>query len=161
MKKDDPQPKTQTSGIRQPPRPPSRSAVGLAPEGGDPNKKYRVTITNVAHGEGRFIRQSGGRGQYGHVMIKIEPNRRDKGVEIVSQVSDGAIPRKYIKPATEGVRMALKAGVLSNRHQIVDIVVRIVDGSFDETISSDLAFKMAGIFALKDAMKKTGFILIK
>ena len=160
MKKEDPQPKTQASGIRQPPRPPNRSAVGLAPEGGDPNKKYRATITNVAHGEGRFIRQAGGRRQYGHVMVKIEPNGRDKGVEIVSQVSDGAIPQKYIKPVTEGVRDALEAGAWVG-HPIVDIVVRIVDGSFDETISSDLAFKMAGIFAIVEAMKKADTILIK
>jgi elongation factor G len=159
MKKDDPQPKTQPSGNRPPPRPPRRTAVGLAPGGDDSDKKYRTTITNVANGEGRFIRQSGGRGVYGHVIVKIEPNERDKGVEIVSQVSGGAIPKKYIKPVTDGIREALDGMFLG--HPIVDIVVRIVDGSFDETISSDSAFKVAGVFAIKDAMKKADTIMIK
>jgi elongation factor G len=164
MKEDDQQPKPQPSGNRPPPRPPSRTAVGLGPDGKDSDgdgsdKKGHSTITRVATGEGRFIRQSGGRGQYGHVIVKIEPNLRGKGIEIISDVSDSAIPAKYIKPVTDAVREALGAnGVLGN--PVVDIIVRVVDGSFDETDSSDLAFKMAGIFAIKDAVKKADPIMI-
>jgi elongation factor G len=160
VKNDDPQPKTQPSGGKPPPRPPSRTAVGLGPEGDDSDKKHRTTITTIAYGEGKFIRQSGGRGQYGHVKVKIEPNGRGKGVEVISDVSSGVIPTKYIKPVTEGVREALDAGVVDGT-PIVDIVVHIVDGSFDESDSSEIAFKMAAIFALKDAMKKANPIMIE
>jgi translation elongation factor EF-G len=105
MKNDDPQPKTQPSGNRPPPRPPSRTAVGLGPEGDDSDKKHRTTITTIAYGEGKFIRQS--------------------GVEVISDVSSDAIPTKYIKPVTEGVREGLDAGVVDGT-PIVDIVVHIV-----------------------------------
>ena len=163
MKNDDPEPKTQPSGNKQPPRPPRRTAVGLGPDGDDSGKKRRASITKFAYGEGKFIRQSGGRGQYGHVKVKIEPG---KDVEIISDVSSDAIPAKYIKPVTDAIREALDSGVLIDNpafegHPIVDIVVRVVDGSFDETDSSDLAFKMAGIFAIKDAVKKADPIIIE
>jgi elongation factor G len=169
MKNDDPHPKTQPSGNKPPPRPPRRIAVGLGPDGDDSDKKRRATITKVAYGEGKFIRQSGGRGQHGHVKIKIEPNKRDKGVEVIIDVSSDAIPIKYIKSVTDGVREALYAicgGMLIanpafERHPMVDIIVHVVDGSFDETDSSDIAFKMAAIFASKDAMKKADPIIIE
>jgi elongation factor G len=162
MKNDDPQPKTQPSGNKPPPRPPRNTAVGLGPSD-DSDKKRRATITKIAYGEGKFIRQSGGRGQYGHVRVKIEPG---KGVEIISDVSNDAIPAKYIKPVTDAIREALDSGDLIDNpafegHPIVDIVVRVVDGSFDETDSSDLTFKMAGIFAIKDAVKKADPIIIE
>jgi elongation factor G len=162
MKNDDPQPKTQPSGNKPPPRPPRDTAVGLGPSD-DSDKKRRATITKVVFGEGKFIRQSGGRGQYGHVKVKIEPG---KGVEIISDVSSDAIPTKYIKAVTDAIREALDSGELINNpafegHPIVDIIVRVVDGSFDETDSSDLAFKMAGIFAIKDAVKKADPIIIE
>jgi elongation factor G len=128
----------------------------------------KATITKHANGEGRFIRQSAGRGQHGHVIVKIEPNERGKGVEITSEVSSGTIPAKFIKPVTDGVREALDGGVAignptvdGNLHPIVDIVVRIVGGSFDETASSELAFRLAGIFAIKDAMKKADAIILE
>jgi elongation factor G len=167
MKDDDLQPKTQPSGSRPPPRPPRSTAIGLGPDGDDSDKKRRgddsdkkrrMTISKVVFGEGKFIRQSGGTGQYGHVKVKIEPG---KGVEIVSDVSSDAIPARYIKPVTDAIREALDFGVVYENCPIVDIVVRIVDGSFDETDSSDLAFKMAGIFSIKDAMKKADPIIIE
>ena len=169
MKEDDLQPKTEPSGNRPPPRPPHRTAVGLSPDGDDSgkksDKKYRTTITKVASGEGRFIRQAGGRGHYGHVIVKVEPNGRGKGVEIISEVSSSAIPAKYINSVTDGVRAALGGIVIGNPavddHPIVDIVVRVIDGSFNETDSSDLSFSIAGIFAMRDAMKKADPIMIE
>jgi elongation factor G len=163
MKNDNPQPKTQPSGSKPPPRPPRRTAVGLGPDGDDSDKKRRATITKVAYGEGKFIRQSGGRGQYGHVKVKIEPG---KGIEVISDVSSNAIPAKYIKPVTDAIREVLNFGIVIDNpavddHMIVDIVVRVVDGSFDKTDSSDLAFKMAAIFAIRDAMKKADPISIE
>jgi elongation factor G len=166
MKKDDPQLKPQPSGDRPPPRPPRRAAVELDPEGDDSDKKQPATITKAAKGEGRFIRQSGGRGHYGHVIIEIEPNGRGKGVEIISNVLNSAIPARYIEAVTDGIRYALDVGAffgnpLVDRHPIVDIVVRIVDGSFHEIDSSDMTFKMAGIFAIKDALINADPIIIE
>jgi hypothetical protein len=152
MGKDNQQPKPKPAGNRAPPAPPRRGAVGLGPDGDDSDKK-RVTITKAANGEGKFIRQSGGVASHGHVIIRIEPNGRGKGIAISSDVPDGVIPEKYIKPATEGIREALDCGVLDGR-PMVDIIVRIVGGSSDEIASNDLAFKMAGIFSIKDAITK-------
>ncbi len=156
MEKDDQQPKTEPAGNKPPPRPPRGTAVGLSPEGGDPNKR-RATITKAATGEGKFIRQSGGRGRYGHVIVRIEPNGKGKGIEITTEDA-GAIPAQYIKPAIKGVFEALEGGIAIGQPsadvRIVDVVVRIVDGSFHETDSSDLPFIMAAFFAIKDAVKK-------
>jgi elongation factor G len=127
---------------------------------GAPQIAYRETITKHADGEGKFIRQSGGRGQYGHACVTIEPNERGKGVEIESKIVGGAIPKEYIKPTIEGIEEAIKGGVLAG-YPMVDIKVAIVDGTFHEVDSSELAFKMAGIFALKDAVKKASPILLE
>jgi len=127
---------------------------------GAPQIAYRETITKAAEGEGKFIRQSGGRGQYGHACVTIAPNERGKGVEIENAIVGGTIPKEYISPVIDGVNEAIAGGVLAN-YPMVDIKVAIVDGSFHEVDSSELAFKMAGIFALKDAVKKANPILLE
>ena len=127
---------------------------------GKPQIAYRETVTKFADGEGKFIRQSGGKGQYGHVLVKLEPNQKGKGVEVVNEIVGGSIPKEFIKPATEGILEGANNGVVAG-YPVVDIIVRIVDGTFHEVDSSELAFKMAGIFALKDAMKKANPILLE
>jgi len=127
---------------------------------GAPQIAYRETVTKPAEGEGKFIRQSGGRGQYGHACVTIEPNERGKGVEIENKIVGGAIPKEYINPTIDGIEEAIKGGVLAG-YPMVDIKVAITDGTFHEVDSSELAFKMAGIFALKDAVKKANPILLE
>ncbi len=127
---------------------------------GAPQIAYRETVTRFAEGEGKFIRQSGGRGQYGHACVTIEPNERGKGVEIESKIVGGTIPKEYINPTIDGIEEAIKGGVLAG-YPVVDVKVFITDGSFHEVDSSELAFKMAGIFAVKDAAKKANAILLE
>jgi len=127
---------------------------------GAPQIAYRETVTKAAEGEGKFIRQSGGRGQYGHACVTLEPNGRGKGVEIENKIVGGAIPKEYISPVIDGIEEAIKGGVLAG-YPVVDVKVAIVDGTFHEVDSSELAFKMAGIFALKDAAKKAHAILLE
>jgi elongation factor G len=160
MEKDDPKPETKPAGNRPPPRPPYGTAVGLGPDGDDSDKKGRVTITKAADGEGKFIRESGGLGQYGHVIVKIAPNARGKGILISSDVTSDTIPEKYIKPITDMIREGLDEGIYDGR-PMVDILVRIVGGSWDKRDSNEMAFKMAGIFALKDAVKRAEPITVE
>ncbi|HKS36030.1 MAG TPA: EF-Tu/IF-2/RF-3 family GTPase, partial [Verrucomicrobiae bacterium] len=127
---------------------------------GAPQIAYRETITKPAEGEGKFIRQSGGRGQYGHAIIDIEPNEKGKGVEIENKIVGGAIPREYIPAVIDGIEEAIKGGVLAG-YQMIDVKAAIVDGTFHEVDSNELAFKMAGIFAFKDAAKKASMILLE
>jgi elongation factor G len=127
---------------------------------GAPQIAYRETVTKAAEGEGKFIRQSGGRGQYGHAMVTLAPNERGKGVEIENKIVGGAIPKEYIPAVIDGVEEAIKGGVLAG-YPVVDVKVEVVDGTFHEVDSSELAFKMAGIFALKDAAKKANPILLE
>lgn len=127
---------------------------------GRPQIAYRETITAAAEGEGKFIRQSGGRGQYGHVVIKLEPRERGKGPEVINEIVGGVIPKEYIKPSQEGILEGANNGVVAG-YPVVDFTVRIVDGSFHEVDSSEMAFKMAGIFAFKDAMKQAKPILLE
>jgi elongation factor G len=127
---------------------------------GAPQIAYRETVTKAAEGEGKFIRQSGGKGQYGHACVTLEPNGRGKGVEIENKIVGGTIPKEYIAPVIDGIEEAIKGGVLAG-YPVVDVKVAIVDGSFHEVDSSELAFKMAGIFALKEAAKKAGAILLE
>lgn len=127
---------------------------------GAPQIAYRETITKASKGEGKFIRQSGGRGQYGHAIISIEPNTRGAGVEIVSKVVGGTIPKEYIAPTMAGIKEAIDTGVLAG-YPMVDIKVSILEGSYHEVDSSELAFKMAGIFALKDAAKNANPIVLE
>jgi elongation factor G len=127
---------------------------------GKPQIAYRETVTKHADGEGKFIRQSGGKGQYGHVCVKIEPNVKGKGVEVINEIVGGVIPKEFIKPATEGILEGTNNGVVAG-YPVVDVIVRIVDGSYHEVDSSELAFKMAGIFGFKEAMKQAHPILLE
>ena len=127
---------------------------------GAPQIAYRETITGKAEGEGKFIRQSGGRGQYGHAVLTIEANERGKGVEINNKIVGGTIPKEYIPAVIDGVEEAVKSGVYAG-YQVIDIKVDIIDGSFHEVDSNELAFKMAGIFALKEAFRKASPILLE
>jgi elongation factor G len=127
---------------------------------GAPQIAYRETVTRASEGVGKFIRQSGGRGQYGHAVITLEPNERGKGVEIESKIVGGVIPKEYIPAVIDGVEEAVAGGVLAG-YPMVDVKVAIIDGTFHEVDSSELAFKMAGIFALKDAAKKAAPILLE
>jgi elongation factor G len=127
---------------------------------GAPQIAYRETITKNAEGEGKFIRQSGGKGQYGHACIKVYPNEKGKGVEVVDEIVGGSIPKEYIPAVIDGIEEAIKGGVYAG-YQVIDIKVEVVDGSFHEVDSNELAFRMAGIFALKDAFKKAAPILLE
>jgi len=127
---------------------------------GAPQIAYRETITKAADGEGKFIRQSGGRGQYGHACVQIQPNEKGKGVEVENKIVGGAIPKEYIPAVIDGIEEAIKGGVYAG-YQVIDIKVQVTDGTFHEVDSNELAFKMAGIFALKDAFKKANPILLE
>ena len=127
---------------------------------GAPQIAYRETITKAAEGEGKFIRQSGGRGQYGHACVNVMPNEKGKGVEIVNKIVGGAIPKEYVPAVIDGIEEAIRGGVYAG-YQVIDIKVEITDGSFHEVDSNELAFKMAGIFALKEAFKKADPILLE
>ena len=127
---------------------------------GKPQIAYRETVTKASEAEGKFIRQSGGKGQYGHVCVKLEPNEKGKGIEIIDEIVGGAIPKEFIKPSIAGIEEGCNNGTVAG-HPVVDVIVRIVDGSFHDVDSSELAFKMAGIFAFKEAMKKANPILLE
>jgi len=127
---------------------------------GAPQIAYRETITKAAEGEGKFIRQSGGRGQYGHACITIEPNEKGKGVEIENKIVGGAIPKEYVPAVINGIEEACRTGVYAG-YQVIDVKVAVTDGSFHEVDSNELAFKMAGIFAIKEAFKAAGPIILE
>jgi Elongation factor G, domain IV len=118
------------------------------------------TVTAFAEGEGRFVLPSEGKGgQYGHVVVKIEPNGRHKGIEVAEDSVVG-IPKEFIQSARDGVREGLANGVIGG-YPVVDVLVRIVGGSSHPTDSSELAFKMAGVFAIKEALKKAKPVLLR
>lgn len=127
---------------------------------GRPQIAYRETITKSAEGEGKFIRQTGGRGQYGHAIIILDPLEKGEGNLVVSEVVGGTIPKEYIKPTQEGIHEGANNGVVAG-YPVIDFKARIMEGSFHEVDSSEMAFKMAGIFAFKEAMKKAGPILLE
>lgn len=129
-------------------------------DAGRPQIAYRETILKPATAEGKFVRQSGGRGQYGHVVIEIEPGEKGSGPEIINKIVGGAIPKEYIKPTEEGLLEGARNGVVAG-YPVIDYKIRIIDGSFHEVDSSEMAFKMAGIFAFKEAMKKASPILLE
>ena len=129
-------------------------------QSGKPQIAYRETITTPAEGEGKFIRQSGGRGQYGHAVIRLEPQDTGEGSEVLNEIVGGVIPREFIKPTEDGIREASNNGTVAG-YPVVDWKARIVDGSFHDVDSSEMAFKMAGIFAFKEAMKNAGPILLE
>jgi elongation factor G len=127
---------------------------------GKPQIAYKETILVPADGEGKLVKQSGGRGQYGHVIIKIAPNPRGKGITIENKVVGGNIPKDYIPACIKGLKEATLNGVIGG-YPVIDIHVDIVDGSYHDVDSNELAFKMAAIFSLKDALKKAKPILLE
>jgi elongation factor G len=127
---------------------------------GKPQVAYRETVTKPAEGEGKFIRQSGGRGQYGHACITLAPGAPGSGVVVEDEVVGGAIPREFIGAVEDGILEAAQTGVLGG-YPMVDLKVQIVDGTFHEVDSSEIAFKMAGSFAFKDACKKAHPIMLE
>lgn len=127
---------------------------------GKPQVAYKETIRAKVTVEGKFVRQSGGKGQYGHVWIDVEPNEKGKGFEFVNAITGGSVPREYVKPVEEGVREGLINGVLAG-YQLVDIKVRLFDGSFHPVDSSEMAFKIAGSMAVKDACRKANPALLE
>ncbi|MSP64144.1 MAG: elongation factor G [Ignavibacteria bacterium] len=127
---------------------------------GKPQVAYKETIRKKVEAEGKFIRQSGGKGQYGHVWIELEPNEKGKGFEFEDAVVGGSIPREFIKPSMEGIRDALKNGVLAG-YPVEDVKVRLIDGSFHPVDSSEMAFKIAGSMAFQAAAKKANPVLLE
>jgi len=133
---------------------------GVQAHVGRPQVAYRETIRKAAKGEGRYIRQSGGRGQYGHVKIEIEPKPGEGDLVVENHIRGGAIPREFIPSATEGVREAAEMGILAG-YEVRDVLVRLVDGSYHEVDSSELSFKIAGSMAFKDASGKAEPVLLE
>jgi elongation factor G len=127
---------------------------------GKPQVAYRETITDRITVVGKFIQQSGGRGQYGHVVLDMAPADRGTGIEFTSRIIGGAIPREYIPAVEEGVMDASKSGILAG-YPVTDVKVYLIDGSFHEVDSSDLAFKMAGSIAFSDGLKKGRSVLLE
>jgi elongation factor G len=127
---------------------------------GKPQIAYKETITIAADGEGKLVKQSGGRGQYGHVVIKVQPNERGKGVTIENKTVGGSIPKDFIPAVIKGLNEATLNGII-NGSPVIDIHIDIVDGSFHEVDSNEMAFKMAAIFALKDGLKNAKSILLE
>jgi elongation factor G len=133
---------------------------GVAANIGKPQVAYRETIRQHAEAEGRFVRQTGGRGQYGHVKIYLDPVPAGSGIEFSNEIVGGAIPREYISPVEDGVRQALDNGVLAG-YEVVDVKVTLVDGSYHEVDSSEMAFKIAGSMAVKEAARKAKPVLLE
>jgi elongation factor G len=133
---------------------------GVAANVGKPQVAYRETIRRKAQAEGRFVRQTGGHGQYGHVKIRIEPGPSGSGFEFENEVFGGSIPKEFIGPAEAGMREALEGGVLAG-YPMSDVKVILYDGSYHEVDSSEMAFKIAGSIALKEAARKAGPVLLE
>ncbi|MGE9289487.1 MAG: elongation factor G [Puniceicoccales bacterium] len=129
-------------------------------DAGRPQIAYRETIVGTSEAEGKFIRQSGGRGQYGHCVIRIEPNEKGKGIELINEIVGGTIPKEFIKPTFDGIKEASNNGVTAG-YPVIDFKVHLVDGSFHDVDSSEMAFKMAGIFAFKEAMRTASPVLLE
>jgi elongation factor G len=127
---------------------------------GAPQVAYRETIRKSVKAEGKFIRQSGGKGQYGHVVIELQPGETGVGFEFVSKIVGGTVPKEYVGPAEQGMKEACEAGYLAG-YPLVDLKATLVDGSFHEVDSSEMAFKIAGSMALKEAVKKADPVILE
>lgn len=127
---------------------------------GQPQVAYRETITKDIETEAKFVRQSGGRGQYGHVNIRLFPNQSGKGFEFVNSVVGGSIPKEYIPSVEQGIKEACSRGVLAG-YPVVDVKVELYDGSYHEVDSSEMAFKIAGSMALQDGVKKAAPVILE
>jgi len=127
---------------------------------GKPQVAYRETITGSAEVEGKYIKQTGGRGQYGHVWIRVKPNEPGKGYQFINSIVGGVIPKEYIPAVDKGIQEAMQTGVLAG-YPVVDISVELFDGSYHEVDSSEMAFKIAASMAFKDACKKANPVLLE
>ena len=127
---------------------------------GKPQVSYKETIRNKVKVEGKFIRQSGGRGQYGHVWLEMEPLEPGKGIEFESKIVGGVVPKEYIKPIEEGIREAAETGVLAG-YPVIDFKATLVDGSYHEVDSSEMAFKIAGSMAFKEGCKQAKSVILE
>jgi elongation factor G len=133
---------------------------GVEANVGKPEVAYRETLGAPAESDGRFVRQTGGRGQYGHVRIKVEPVPAGSGFEFVNRIVGGAIPKEYIPAVERGIREAMQAGTLAG-YPVVDVKVTLFDGSYHEVDSSEMAFKIAGSIAFKEAAKRANPVLLE
>jgi len=127
---------------------------------GKPQVAYRETIRKAAEAEGKYIRQTGGRGQYGHVKIRLEPQPPGKGYEFVNDIVGGAVPKEFIKPVDQGMKEAMEGGVLAG-YEMVDVKATLYDGSYHDVDSSEMAFKIAGSMAFKEAARKASPVLLE
>jgi len=127
---------------------------------GAPQVAYRETIRKPAHAEGKFIRQSGGKGQYGHVVLDVEPGEPGSGFEFISKIVGGAIPKEYIGPVEQGVKEACESGILAG-YPLIDLKVTLVDGSYHDVDSSEMAFKIAGSMGIREAVKRASAVLLE
>lgn len=127
---------------------------------GQPQVAYRETIRKSVRAEGKFIRQSGGKGQYGHVVIELEPAEEGTGFEFVSKIVGGTVPKEYINPAAQGMKEACESGILAG-YPVIDLRATMVDGSFHDVDSSEMAFKIAGSMAIKEAVMKASPVLLE
>jgi elongation factor G len=127
---------------------------------GAPQVAYKETIKKIAEGEGKYIRQTGGRGQYGHCLLRVEPRGRGEGYEFKSEIKGGAIPSEYIPAIEKGVREKMEKGILTG-FPMVDIKVAVYDGSFHDVDSSEIAFKIAGSLAFEEAARRADMVLLE
>ncbi|MCC7522638.1 elongation factor G [Candidatus Uhrbacteria bacterium] len=128
---------------------------------GKPQVAYREAIrSKVENVEGKYVRQSGGRGQYGHAVINLEPNEKGKGYEFIDEIKGGTVPREFIQPINKGIQEAVARGVLAG-YQVIDVKVTLIDGSYHDVDSSEAAFKVAGSLAFQEAAKKAGVYLLE
>ncbi|KKU17284.1 MAG: Elongation factor G [Candidatus Woesebacteria bacterium GW2011_GWC2_45_9] len=133
---------------------------GVEAATGAPQVAYKETIKKIAQGEGKYIRQTGGRGQYGHCLLRVEPKGRGEGFEFKSEVRGGAIPSEFISPIEKGVKEKLENGILAG-FPMVDMLVAVYDGSFHEVDSSEIAFKIAGSLAVEEAARRADMVLLE
>ena len=133
---------------------------GVDAKVGRPQVAYKETITTGVRAEGRFVKQTGGHGQYGHIWLEMEPLERGKGFEFVNKIQGGAVPRQFIPHVKQGVKEALESGVLAG-YPIIDVKATLVDGSYHEVDSSEIAFKMAGSLAVREGVKSANPILLE
>ncbi len=127
---------------------------------GAPQVAYRETVRKPVKAEGKFVRQSGGKGQYGHVVIELEPGEPGSGFEFVSKIVGGTVPKEYIGPAEQGMKEACESGILAG-YPLIDVKATLVDGSYHDVDSSEMAFKIAGSMAIKEAVMKASPVLLE
>jgi len=127
---------------------------------GKPQVNYRETIRGHSEAEGKYIRQTGGSGNYGHCKIRVSPNESGKGYEFSNDIKGGTIPKEYIKPIDQGIQEAMQGGVLAG-YEMVDVKVSLYDGSYHDVDSNEMAFKIAGSIAFKEAARKAKPVLLE